>query len=366
MVGFLVELLRLGRRTRVYTAVSVASLLLGVGLSILFVAGFRWGVEGAFAANLVSSLLILPVGFLVSRSLLAPHFSRRWLTSLLRIGLPMVPAAFGGWFLAYANRYFLLYYGSAADVGLLAVGNKTSAPLVLFTSAFQFAWGPFAFSVQKQENARSVYAKTLTHFLTFASVVAVGVSLFAREALLIFTTPTYVAGHIVAGPMAFQIIADTSYYIVAIGLILAKKTQILAYTVLLAAVSSAVLNVMLIPRFGFFGAALANALSYGVSTLLAYVFAQREYPIPYEVGRTARLLALCITAWAIGISLPPMAIEMTVGVKLLVLAGFAAGLFLLRIVGPTEVNLALGWLRRRNSDFGLRNDHPSICNPEEG
>lgn len=347
LVGFLIDLLRLNRRPWPYSALTLSNLLLGVTLSIFLVVYQRWGVAGAFAGPLLANVIVLPVGIWMTRDLLTVHFSWRWLRDLLHVGLPLIPAAFGGWLLAYANRYFLLYYSSTAAVGLLAVGNKASAPLVLFTTALRIAWGPFAFSLQKQENAKEVYAKTLTYFCIFCFTVAVGVGIFAREALLLFTTPDYVPGHVVAGLMAFQIIADACYYIVSIGITLAKKTQLLAYSVPVAALVSVLLNVILIPTLGFFGAALTNALAYTFLTLLTYTLAQKVYPIPYEAAKILRLALLAVAAWGLGISVSPANPWLALGLKGLLLLGFGAGLFLLRIVEFAEVNLVFTWVRRQ-------------------
>jgi len=347
MAGFLIELLRLSRRPWIYAGMAITNLLLGVGLSILFVVGLGWGVDGAFAGPLLAGVLILPAGFWTTRKLLYPRYSREWLTKLLHIGLPLIPAALGGWLIAYSNRYFLLHFGSAADVGLLAVGNKASAPLVLFTSAFLIAWGPFAFSIQKQENARQIYAKTLTYFWIVAGTGVMIVALFAKEMLLVFTTTSYLAGAAVSGLMALQIAADSTYYIVSIGILLAKKPKLLAYSVPVAAAVCVIANLLLVPRFNFIGAALAAMLAYGTSAVMAYLLSQRVYPIPYETRKVLSILAMCVIAWGAGMATNQLNLWVGIAVKSMLLAAFGAALLLLRIVGPNEINLGLGWARRR-------------------
>jgi len=346
LVGFLINLLRFGRHPARYSILTVTNLLLGVFLSILFVVGLRWGIQGAFAGPLLANVIILPVGLFMNKKSLTCHLSYGWLRKLLQVGLPLVPAAFGGWLIAYSNRYFLLYFASSTDVGLLAVGSKVSAPLVLFTTAFRIAWAPFAFSIQKQPNAKEVYAKTLTYFLTVAGSVAVLVSLFAREALLVFTTPEYVPGYVVAGPVAFQLIADASYYVVSIGLTISKKTKHLAYSVPTAAVGSVIFNLLLTPNLGFFGAALASMLSYTLSALLAYLLAQREYHVPYEAFKIVRLVALCIGVWGLGTLVSTDNLWIAIGIKVVLVGVFVAGLLLLRVIGWREVKLVLDWLRQ--------------------
>jgi O-antigen/teichoic acid export membrane protein len=347
MAGFLIELLRLSRKPWVYAGLSIANLLLGVGLSILFVVCLGWGVNGAFGGLLLAGVLILPAGFWTTRKLLFLRFSRAWLAKLLHIGLPLIPAALGGWLIAYSNRYFLLHYGSAADVGLLAVGNKASALLVLFTSAFQTAWGPFAFSIQKQENARLVYAKTLTYFWIVAGAGVVLVALFAKEMLLVLTTRSYLAGAAVSGLMALQIAADSSYYIVSIGIVLAKRTRLLAYSVPIAAAACVVFNLLLVPRLNYIGAALAAMLAYFTSAVIVYFLSQRAYPVPYETRKVLGIIALCVIAWLAGMATNQLNLWVGIGVKVILLAAFGAALFLLRIVGTDEVNLGFGWTRRR-------------------
>lgn len=345
LASFLIDLLRLVRRPWIYSLLSIGSLLLGVGLIILFVVGMQWGVSGVFAGTLFSNLIILPFGLWSTRGLLRLGFSRRWLKDLLRVGLPLVPAAIGGGLLAYANRWFLLNFGSLSDIGLLAVGNKVSAPLVLLTAGFQRAWTPFALSVQNQENARAIYAQTLTYFLTLSGAVAVASGVFAHEALLLFTTPDYVAGHVVAGPMAFQIIADTSYYIFTIGLLITKKTKWLAYSIPVASLGGLILNLLLVPSFKFVGAALASMLSYILSAGLAYAMSQREYRVPYQGSKILSLVLLCVGTWAVGVSISIESIWVSLLLKGLLMLGFVGGLFLLRIVTRSEVTLGLQWLK---------------------
>jgi O-antigen/teichoic acid export membrane protein len=218
---------------------------------------------------------------------------------------------------------------------------------VLFTSAFLAAWAPFAFSIQKQENARLVYAKTLTYFWIVAGTGVVIVTLFAKEMLLVFTTTSYLAGAAVSGLMALQLAADASYYIVSIGTVLAKRTRLLAYSVPAAAAACVIFNLLLVPRLNYIGAGLAAMLAYSTSALLVYFLSQRAYPVPYETGKVLSIIVLCVLAWLAALATNRLDLWVGVGFKVILLAAFGAALFLLRIVGSNEINLGLGWVRRR-------------------
>jgi O-antigen/teichoic acid export membrane protein len=58
------------------------------------------------------------------------------------------------------------------------------------------------------------------------------------------------------------------------------------------AATNVVLNLLLIPRLGYMGAAVSTILSYGMLAALAGRVSQRWYPVPWEVGRVLALLGL--------------------------------------------------------------------------
>jgi O-antigen/teichoic acid export membrane protein len=360
LTGFTVDLLRLNRKAWTYSALLVGNLLLGVVLSILFVVILGWGITGAFSGLLLSNILIMPIGFWMTRDLVKGRISWSWLKKLLVLGLPLVPVGFCGWFMAYANRYFLLYFGSTSDIGLLAVGNKTSAPLVLFTSAFLIAWGPFALSIQNQENAREVYGKVWSYLIVAAGTIGLVFSVFAKEMLMLFTTARYVSGHVVGGLMVLQVMADASYYVVSIGLTITKKTRLLGLAVPAAAAGSILFNLILIPPFGYVGGAIANTLSYMVSALVVFVLAQRQYRVPYELSRILKVLLLFVACWLLSLLIDNGKSYSVVVNKILILLGYTFLLFLVRAVTLQEVALARDWLRRQ---FAALRSNPEPTGP---
>ena len=56
------------------------------------------------------------------------------------------------------------------------------------------------------------------------------------------------------------------------------------------AVTNVVLNLVLIPRLGYMGAAVSTILSYGMLAAVAGRVSQRWYRVPWEVGRVVAML----------------------------------------------------------------------------
>ncbi|HCI78611.1 MAG TPA: hypothetical protein DHW02_02855, partial [Ktedonobacter sp.] len=82
------------------------------------------------------------------------------------------------------------------------------------------------------------------------------------------------------------------YYIVNVGLNIKRKTWISSVFSTIAAITNLILNLVLIPRYGAMGAAIATLLAYIVLVLVAYIVNQRMYPLPLEIGKFALAFVL--------------------------------------------------------------------------
>jgi len=110
-----------------------------------------------------------------------------------------------------------------------------------------------------------------------------GISLFSREILRLFTTPPYYGAWAIIPVLAVASVCS-KMYIFAPGLDIEKKTKRIALINIAAAVVNVVLNLFLIPHLGILGSALATLIS-SVILFFAYMhMSQKFYPIPYRWG----------------------------------------------------------------------------------
>ena len=75
---------------------------------------------------------------------------------------------------------------------------------------------------------------------------------------------------------------------------LIDKTKIGAYISIVGAIVTLVFNIILIPKIGFVGSAIATILAYGTMMFISYQMGQKKYPIPYEKKKIATYLVLSI------------------------------------------------------------------------
>lgn len=347
LVTLLIDALRLRQEVWRASVLGVAQLVALAAGNILFVVLLRYGVRGALGAQLGANLVLAVLGACLAPNLMFARPGSAWLRPLLLAGLPLIPAGLATLALGVADRPLLLQMGVSTDqIGIYAVGNKLASMLAFLSVPFQAAWIPFALSISERPEAPRTFARVLTAFLALMLGGALALGLFAHEALIFVGTYRYLDAQGYVWLLAYSAVIQGSYVIVSTGLYLAEKTTHLAWTSVVGAAINIGLNLVLVPRLGVFGAAIATPLGYLCGPVGAYMVAQRLHPIPYDLRRVALILTTQVLLLAIGL---PWSVETSftsLALRVGLLLAYPCILVGLNIIQRHEVGLAWNWLGR--------------------
>jgi O-antigen/teichoic acid export membrane protein len=333
----LLSWLRCQRRVWATVYYTAGYTIANVVLTLIFVAWFRQGVAGILIAQVLTAGVRTLVAIVMMGDWLHPrHFRWHLLRQMLTFSMPLVPAGVALWTLTLASRYFLKFFGSTAEVGLYQVGASLAAFVALAVSAFTQAWPPFALSIHKEPNAKSVYAFAFLGYTWFACLFATAVTLLAPEVLRLLTRPAYYAAAPVVGLLTLGWVMEGHYYVASIGPTLMRKTGPVGTAVGLAAVITVILNVLLIPKWGMLGAAAAYMLAYSARAAYLYWCAQRMYRIPYRFGPALVMVAVAAAVMYVGSLLQGFSAITLLALKMAMLSVFLPLPFILKIVSPAQ------------------------------
>ncbi len=275
--------LRYQRRAWNAMTISLVTSLITIGLTILFVLVLRWGLPGVYWAQLLGLAGIVVVDIALLKSWIAPRYiSPGMLKEMLVFALPLVPASIAAWVTASADRFILKSYVTTSQIGLYSIAATLASAVGLATVAFQMAWGPFAYSILDQSNARDVYSKVLSLYSLVGCAMVTGLTLFTPLILKIFTTSAYAGAASSVAWLAFSTLSVGGTYIASLGCGIVKKSVPLSISVFIGAGVNTALNFILIPRLGKDGAAIATMLAYMLATAYLFYIGQKYYPIPYR------------------------------------------------------------------------------------
>jgi peptidoglycan biosynthesis protein MviN/MurJ (putative lipid II flippase) len=119
--------------------------------------------------------------------------------------------------------------------------------------------------------------------------------------------------------------------------------------VILTAVLNLMLNIVLIRWFGNQGAALSKLLSMMVFFVLTFYFAQKAYPIPYELKRVFLMLLVAAGIYSISLLFNTLEVVPRIAVKTSLVILYPFVLFLLGFYHDTELDsIRSGWRKWSN------------------
>lgn len=292
----LTSLFRVEERSVAFVTASLANIFLTIAVTLTLVVALDAGPLGVIVGNFTGTLVVYAALVGYRREQLGLQFDRRLFREMNRFGMPLVPSALFLWVTNFSDRFFLVKLTDTEEVGLYSVGVRIASAIALLLTAFRTAWPAFAYSIEDDHEARRTYAFVLTYLVLITTWVATGLGLLSPWLVDWIAAPSFSSASRVVGPLAFAVVPFAGYVVIAIGIGRARRTQFNWVVTGAAAAVNIALNLILIPRYGMMGAAVATIAAY--STMFAGMiwWAQRIYRVPYQWRRV-------LTATAVGVML---------------------------------------------------------------
>ncbi len=295
------SLFRVEERPISFAIASVANVLITIGSTIALVVGAHKGAIGAVIGNFLGTLAVYVVLLGYRRYQLGLQFDRALLRGMNSFGMPLVPAALALWAINFSDRLFIGQFKGQAEVGVYSLAVRVASVIVFVMTAFQLAWPAFAYSIRDDEEAKRTYAYVLTYLLFVTCWISLALGALAPWIVDVLAPKGQFARSAEAVPLlAFATAAYSGYSVLAIGIGRMRKTQLNWVVSGGAAVVNVALNLLLIPRIGMMGAAIATIVAYVSLFVFMWLRSRHVYPVPYQWRRvlTAAGVAGGLTAVA--------------------------------------------------------------------
>jgi O-antigen/teichoic acid export membrane protein len=284
-------------RSVLYGSLAFSKLLVEIGLQILFLVGFGWGLAGLLWAVLAAEALFVAITSAILLPSIGLSFSKPVFAGLFAYSLPLVPNGLLQFCLHSADRYFVGSLGSDRALGLYALAYKLGyLPNYVVLGPFLLIWYPFVFSLESDAKRREMIARLAPIFMLFMTAATLAVGLFAEPLVaLAASRESFHTAWTSVPVVAFGYWLWGLFQILQTGFYVTKATGHLPRLTAAAAIVNAFLNFTLIPALGYFGAAVATALTFAALCWST----ERSVRATFEVAYPwARILAPAFAAAA--------------------------------------------------------------------
>jgi O-antigen/teichoic acid export membrane protein len=293
--------LRVDERVRTYMVASAANVAMTVLFTVLLVVMAHQGARGLLLGNFGASALVV-VGLwwalrgrvgLFARGRRA---SRAELASMLRFGLPTVPADASVYALQVADRFYVYRGYSHAAAGDYAVALQFATVVFVLVRGFQYAWPPLAYSISSDAEASRLYALVATYFVLATGAVVAAVALVGRWIVRLLAAPQYFGAH---SALPWLALAWALYGLYQVMIVITGRVRATGRNVPAAAAGLAVnvaLLFLLVPAggagLGIAGAGIALCGAYVVMLAALHLLTRKLFAVGFQWRRLAQLVAL--------------------------------------------------------------------------
>jgi O-antigen/teichoic acid export membrane protein len=304
---------------------SVLDMLLGITLVWL-----GYGVAGALLGTTFAALVTVAVnwrGWWISWKFFDATLGRQ----MVRFGLPLIASTLFGWLAEYSGRWLLAAFTGVDKAGLYAAGYDLQMNLLgVSLLVMQLAGYPLAISAfaERGVEAAQTQLRLLGSFIILIVLPeAVGIVMTGPFLANIFLGAEFrpltvsLLPILVGATLLKSLLVYVNY-----GNYLGGRTDLTLLSMAVAAIADLALNVMLIPRYGPAGAAVAALIGFGAGLAIAVMKMRRVFPFPLPdpailaagllgvAAMAAWLLPFYGTmAWSVALYVVPVAIRIYLG-----------------------------------------------------
>lgn len=265
------------------------------------------GIGYIFLSNLAASgitLLLLVPSF---RTIKAGFDSELW-QRMMRYALPLVVVGFAGIINETLDRALLKYLLPGTEeenlyqLGVYGACYKLAMLMSLFIQAFRYAAEPFFFSQADDKNSRQLYATVLNYFVIAGAIIFLVIGLYIDLFKHFIPNEKYWVGlHVVPILLLANLFLGV-YVNLSIWYKLTDKTGLGAAVSIAGAVLTIILNIWLIPIYGYMGSAWATLATYVFLSAISWWLGRKYFPVPYHLGRFVVYILLAILVFRLDIN----------------------------------------------------------------
>ena len=281
-----------------YVTFKLANIIMQVGFAALFWAvglfDSEFGVGWAFVANLLASAVTTISVAISGRALPKIHWAM--LAAMVAYSLPLLISSVAGTAGEFIDRQLIKYLvpeGAMAQLGIYGAITKIAVVMTLFTQMYRLAAEPFFLANFRKDEFQQTNAAAMKYYIIASMIIFLGIALFRDVFALIvgsnFRQGIYILPVVLGANVLSGVWLNLSFWYKR-----EEKTSYALWVTLSGLAASVVAGYILIPQFGYYGAAWSRFIAEVVMVAVSLTMNRLCYPTPYEFGRIAEYVVLAL------------------------------------------------------------------------
>lgn len=270
-----------------FSFIVILNSILNLGFSIFLIKKLIDPLMGRVYGILISQAIILIILIYFLKNLFTLKISIQKLLKAIKFSSPYYPNMILGLSQSYLDKTLLSQIKGASSVGFYSLGVNFTIILKTIMDSVEKAWSPFFYTKahEKTLESKKIIAESFNFIAFIYMFLGLFIIYFSEEAIKTLTTKEYYPSiEIVPIYMFFYLFAIYGYLANA-QLTISEKIKYILPGAITGAIINISLNILLIPKFGTIGAALASCFSALVSQAFLFYFGNKFFRLPIELNK---------------------------------------------------------------------------------
>lgn len=300
--------LREEERPMRFVTILMTSIVINILLNVVLLVFFfdknhpEIGVTYILVANLCASL-VKPILMFKDFLGISIHIDKTLLKEMVWYSFPLVIAGFAGIVNETMDRILLKYvsidHGMTQEaamfqVGIYSASYKLAMLISVFLQAYRYAAEPFFFKINQDTDEKKIYGRVMNYFVAIVILFFLVVSLNLPILKYFISNKEYWVGLKVVPILLLANAFLGVYFNQSIWYKLSGQTKYGAMIAIIGATLTIILNVTLIPIYGYMACAWTTMSVYALQMIISYFWGQKHYPISYNLRKFFTYFALGI------------------------------------------------------------------------
>ena len=288
-----------------FVLLKLLNIIMQVGFALIFWAlgllETDFGVGWVLVSNLMASAGTLVLVLMTTRAV-APRIDRVLLSAIFVYSLPLLISGLAGTANEFIDRQLIKYLvpvDSMSELGIYGAIVKIGVVMTLFTQMYRLAAEPFFLSNFRKEQFVEMNAAALKYFIAVSIGISLGIILYKDLFVLIvgesYRTGVSILPVVLAGNLLCGVWLNLSFWYKR-----EERTSLALWITLTGLAVSVAAGFVLVPRWGYHGAAWGRFCSEAAMVAVSYALNRRFFPTPYDLRGIAFYVVLGAAVFVAG------------------------------------------------------------------
>ncbi len=293
--------LRLIEKPYLFLIASLSKLFIQLILNIYFIIYLDLGVYGVIYSAVIASSVLCLIFLGVIYTKCGFEFDKSFVIRLFKYSWPLWVGGFLSLYTHTANKYLIRFFSGLNDVGLFELAGKFAIiQTILIFQPFQMWWSTERFRIFNSEEEEKVliYQKVFDFFFVFLLSAMVGISIFSNFIIEIMASKEFHESVQSVKPLSLSILFFNLSLFFNFSFLATDKTLYIAYLKIITAIILTGCSFLLIPEFGFQGAAFASLITNIIVFYLTFYWGKKKLDLGIKLNffYSALFFALIVLA----------------------------------------------------------------------